>query len=115
MILHDEQLIPYVYEQYIASPHSINPSKCKRILNSLINASSPSSSSRIYVVIDGLDELPTAERETLLPILARYLVEAPFNDVIRLFVASQDLPDIRKVLLKKAKRITVGDRVRASL
>lgn len=112
MILHDEQLIPYVYAEYVASPHSINSLKCKTILSSLISASSPSTSSHIYVIIDGLDELPSAERATLLPILSRYLVESPFNGTVRLFVASQDLPDIRKFLLKKTKRIAVGNKVR---
>lgn len=107
IILQDEQLIDYVYNQYIETPHSITVLVCKKMLTCLLDSCGPNAS-HIYIVIDGLDELPDAERREFLPILKKWMIEK--LAVLRFFIASQDLPDIRKVLRWKSSRITVGDK-----
>jgi hypothetical protein len=107
IILQDEQLIDYVYNQYIETPHSITVLVCKKMLTCLLDSCTPNAS-HIYIVIDGLDELPDAERGEFLPILKKWMIEK--LAVLRFFIASQDLPDIRKVLRWKSSRITVGDK-----
>jgi hypothetical protein len=109
IILQDEQLISYVYEQYIASPHCINLLICKKILNFLLDSCAPSGMNKIFMVIDGLDELPEAERVAFLPILKQFLAKGPYKTVLRLFIASQNLLDIRKVLSRTSTLISVGD------
>jgi len=106
IILQDEQLIDYVYNQYIETPHSITVLVCKKMLTCLLDSCAPNAS-HIYIVIDGLDELPDAERGEFLPILMKWMIEKPA--VLRFFIASQDLLDIRNVL-RKSTRITVGDK-----
>lgn len=56
---------------------------------------------RLYIVIDGLDELPVAERKLFAPILKKFLSEKPLSEAIAMFVASQDLDDIRKTMSTK--------------
>lgn len=107
IILQDEQLIDYVYNQYIETPHSITVLVCKKMLTCLLDSCAPNAS-HIYIVIDGLDELPDAERGEFLPILKKWMIEK--LAVLRFFIASQDLPDIRKVLRWKSSGITVGDK-----
>ncbi|KAF8244003.1 hypothetical protein K440DRAFT_589065 [Wilcoxina mikolae CBS 423.85] len=107
IILQDEQLIAYVYNQYTTTPHSITMSVCKKMLAHLFDSCSPIAC-HIYIVIDGLDELPEAERAEFLPILKKWMIEKPV--VLRFFIGSQDLPDIRKVLSRKTTRIVVGDK-----
>ncbi|KAF8545104.1 hypothetical protein BDD12DRAFT_977275 [Trichophaea hybrida] len=108
IILQDEQLIAYVYNQYTMTPHSITMPVCKKMLAHLFDSCSPIAC-HIYIVIDGLDELPEAERAEFLPILKKWMIEKPV--VLRFFIASQDLPDIRKVLsARKTTRIVVGDK-----
>lgn len=84
---------------------SIELSKCKQILEELVKLSSS-----IYLVIDGLDELPNSERSTFLPILSRFIKDKAYTPVLKVFVASQKLNDIEKVLRRSRnlKTITVG-------
>jgi hypothetical protein len=110
IILQDELLISYVYEQYIQSPHCITILMCKKMLHFLLDSCTPSGPSKTFIVIDGLDELPEAERVIFLPILKQLIAKAPYKTVLRLFIASQDLPDIRKVLSSTSTLISVGDK-----
>lgn len=106
IILQDEQLMSSVYEEYIASPHSITVLKCKKMLNHLLGSGSPNGAGRTFILIDGLDELPEAERAEFLPIVKQMMN----NTALKIFIASQDLLDIRKVLSKHCTRISVGDK-----
>jgi hypothetical protein len=60
---------------------------------------------RLYMVVDGLDELPGSERGLFLRILQSLLLEKPVCDAVKIFIASQALPDIMKVMRKKGSRI----------
>ncbi|KAF8241747.1 hypothetical protein K440DRAFT_608219 [Wilcoxina mikolae CBS 423.85] len=110
IILQDEQLISYVYEQFIGSPHSITVVMCKKMLSHLLGSCAPSGTSKTFMIIDGLDELPEAERDEFLPIMKHLLTKEPFDTVLRVFIASQDLPDISKAISRKSTRISVGDK-----
>lgn len=109
IILQDEQLISYVYEQYTSSPHSITVVTCKKMLSYLLESCVPSGTSKAFLVIDGLDELPEAERGEFLPIMKQMLTKEPYDTVLRVFIASQDLPDISKAISRKSSRLSVGN------
>lgn len=76
------------------------------MLNHLLGSGSPNGADRTFILIDGLDELPEAERAEFLPIVKQMMN----NTALKIFIASQDLLDIRKVLSKHCTRISVGDK-----
>jgi len=108
MILQDNDLIPYVYTQYINNPNFASFPRCKKLLSKLLGECAPCGSYSIYVVLDGLDELPEAERKQLFPVLKPILAEEPCISTVRVYIASQDLVDIRKAL-KESVHVPIKD------
>jgi len=107
-ILQDNDLIPYIYDQYINNPSSASYPRCKKLLNDLLGECTPCGFHPIYIVLDGLDELPDAERKQLFPVLKPILTEEPFMSTAKVYIASQDLVDIRKAL-KKSTSVPIKD------
>jgi len=71
IICQDEQLLLFVYEQCIASLGPITIPRCKKILNDLLELCLPDRAGKVFILIDGLDELPEADRAQLIPVLKR--------------------------------------------
>jgi len=53
-ILQDNDLIPYIYDQYINNPSSASYPRCKKLLNDLLGECTPCGFHPIYIVLDGL-------------------------------------------------------------
>lgn len=70
--------------------------KLKTLLCNLLEAS-VTASEHAYIIIDGLDELPGAERQGLFTVL-KALRKTPLNSVARIFVASRSILDIHTAL-----------------
>lgn len=92
IISQKQDLLVYVYPEITKL---LSVPMLQKLLYELIEAS-VSPSEFVYVIIDGLDELPQTERERLMRIL-KGLKQKPLSLASRIFVASRDLADIRTV------------------
>lgn len=88
-------LLELVYEQCEEDHGSLSSaSGLKKLFCGLLEAS-VLTSGHVYIVVDGLDELPCPERESFLSIL-KTLRTGSYRLITKIFVASRNLSDIRK-------------------
>lgn len=98
IISQKQDLLAYIYPEITKL---LSVSMLQKVLCDLIEASVPPSGF-VYIIIDGLDELPKTERDSLLRILG-VLRRKPLSLASRIFVASRDLAEIRTMLEKPEK------------
>lgn len=90
-----DDLLQLIYEQCDEDHDSLfSISKLKKLFCQLLEASAITSG-HVYIIVDGLDELPDAERQSFLSIL-KILRTGLFRSITEIFVASRNLSDIRK-------------------
>jgi hypothetical protein len=94
-------LVPYCYERYLSSGELTLSSATltKQLLDLFCERIT-----KLYFVIDGLDECEKTERKLVLQALMTIIEKCDGYQPgkLRLLVVSQDVPDIRKALLAAA-------------
>lgn len=107
---YDDQLILYLWEEHCRTPQSPSVEMCQDLLKNSIQISVPPNE-RLYMVVDGLDELPASERKNFITFMSKLLSQDPKQgnapsstmDSICLYIASQDEYDIRAFISPKRR------------
>lgn len=91
---HDD-LLPYLYDQYLCSKQvSLDSSRLAiEILNTCLDTMS-----KTYIIIDGLDECDIVERKMILSLFTSLAAKDIASGRLKCLFISQDENDIRKLL-----------------
>jgi len=102
LAIRDNEVLLYLFEESSKSRHAPTVAKLRKLLIDCIKLINYN---KLYIIVDGLDEMEDEEMRKLLPYF--HTLEATF--IVRLFVASRDIPDIRKTF-SSAKEIRAENR-----
>lgn len=131
LVTYNDELVHYLDDQQARSSRPPTFEKCQDLFNMAVQIT-VCKGERLYLVIDGLDELLHDERGRFLRYLSR-LISPPIGaktsgssigNAVCVYIASQPLPEIRKMYMRAStsgqdflivKEIAIGAKVVESL
>jgi hypothetical protein len=95
LLKHDETLLSYLYEKCVSSGQVslVSTQLCAEILETCLKTMS-----KVYIVVDGIDECDFSERKSILSFFTSLIERDDLPGKIRALFVSQDENDIRKLL-----------------
>ena len=95
LLSQNDELLPYMYDQCHLSGQSslLSAEMSRSLLETALTTVS-----KIYIIIDGIDECPLAERAAILKFFTSLIERSDSMEKLRCLFVSQDENDIRKYL-----------------
>ena len=97
-------ILPYIYAEVSASIQPVfdSPDNLMMFLDTVL-----SQAERLWLVIDGLDECEKKERKKIISWISKIISDHPLHH-IKVFMASQDTPDIRRAVSQLLRPFTIS-------